>query len=152
MSETTPNRGNSGAATGSAHPQCPVEVTTDNAPRSSGPVSQAVIALGFAFVSGQLPIDPGTKQIQTGFAAQARQVLDNVKAVVEAAGSSMDHVVRATIYLTDIHNKGAFNEIYAQYFPNGKPARALVEVSAIDEGIEVEMDAIAVIPSTGDGA
>lgn len=123
-----------------------VVVSTDNAPKSAGPVPQAIIANGFAFISGQLPIEPGTRTRREGFREQARQVLENVKAVVEAAGSSMNLVVRATVYLTDIKNKAAFNEIYAEYFPNTKPARALVEISAIDEGIEVEMDAIAVVP------
>lgn len=125
-----------------------VTVSTDNAPRSAGPVPQAVIANGFVFISGQLPLEPGTRARREGFRAQARQVLDNVKAVVEAAGSSMNHVVRVTVYLTDIKNKAAFNEIYAEYFPDHRPARVLVEVSAIDEGIEVEMDAVALVPDS----
>src|SRR5690625_4058061 len=113
--------GSEAAAERGAIADMPVVVTTDKAPRSSGPVSQAVIAHGFAFISGQLPIDPTTRQIQTGFAAQARQVLDNVKAVVEAAGSSMERVVRTTVYVTDIRNKGLFNEIYKEYFSKANP-------------------------------
>ena len=120
-------------------------VCTDRAPKAIGPYSQAVTANGFVFASGQIALDPCTGEIVQGDAAvQARRVLENLKAVLEAAGSSMDHVVKATVYLSRIEDYAAVNEVYAQYFGQSKPARAAVQVAGLPKGVDVEIDAIAV--------
>ena len=120
-------------------------VCTDLAPKAIGPYSQGVTANGFVFVSGQIALDPATGELVHGDAAvQARRVLENLKAVLEAAGSSMDHVVKATVYLSRIEDYAAVNEVYAQYFGQSKPARAAVQVAGLPKGVDVEIDAIAV--------
>lgn len=120
-----------------------IPITTDNAPAAIGPYSQAVVAGGMVFASGQIPLDPASGEIVAGdTATQTRQVLENLKAVVEAAGGTMASVAKVTIYLTDMKQFAVVNEIYGSYFSAPFPARACVEVSALPKGVDVEMDAI----------
>jgi 2-iminobutanoate/2-iminopropanoate deaminase len=119
-------------------------VSTDRAPRAIGPYSQAIRANGFIFVSGQIAIDPATNQFITGDAAeQTVRVMENLKAIVEAAGSSMDRVIKTTVYLKDIADFAVLNEIYGRYFPGTPPARATVEAAALPRGARVEIELIA---------
>jgi 2-iminobutanoate/2-iminopropanoate deaminase len=104
------------------------------------------VANGFVFVSGQVPFDPATGQVVPGdVAEQAKQVLENVKAVLEAAGSTLGQVVKTTIYMTDLNGFASVNEVYASYFPSDPPARATVEVRRLPRDVKVEIDAIAVV-------
>jgi len=122
-------------------------VFTEKAPKPVGPYSQGVKAGGFLFVAGQIPIDPSTDRIVEGsFEDKVRRVLENVKAVVEAAGGSLDNVVKVTVYLKDISLFDRFNKVYAEYFPRNPPARVVVEVSNLPKGVELEVEAIAYIP------
>ena len=122
-------------------------ITTDRAPAAIGPYCQAVVAGSLLFVSGQIPLDPATGQVvDGGFAAQARRVLDNFLAVVEAAGLTPEHVVLTTVYLTDLSRFQEFNALYAERFGSSPPARAVVQVSALPRGVEIEMDGIAAFP------
>jgi len=119
-------------------------IHTDKAPKAIGPYSQAVKAGGFVFVSGQIPLDPETGQLIDGdIVAQTERVLKNVQAVLEAAGASMTDVVRATIYLKDLNDFAAVNEVYARFFPSAPPARVTVEVSRLPRDVRIEIDAIA---------
>ena len=119
-------------------------VKTDRAPAAIGPYSQAVVAGGVLYASGQIPLDPQTGEtVDGGISAQTTQVLENLKAVVEAAGAHMSDVVKVTIYLVDMTQFSVVNEIYATYFSAPFPARACVEVSRLPRGVEIEMDAIA---------
>jgi 2-iminobutanoate/2-iminopropanoate deaminase len=121
-------------------------INTDRAPAAIGPYSQAVAAGGMLYVSGQIPLDPATGEIVSGdLSAQTKQVLENLKAVVEAAESRMNKVVKVTIYLTDMQQFAVVNEIYGTYFSAPYPARACVEVSQLPKGVQVEMDAVAVL-------
>ncbi len=120
------------------------EVKTSNAPGAIGPYSQAVIAGGLLFVSGQIPIIPESGELVTGSSAdQARRVLENLRAVVEAGGVSMRDIVKTTIYLTDLSDFAAVNEVYGEFFTEPYPARATVEVSSLPNGVAVEIDAVA---------
>ena len=120
-------------------------VTTDNAPKAIGPYSQAVIAGDTVYLSGQIPLDPRSGEMVGGddVKAQAAQVMDNLGAVLAAAGSSFAAVVRATIYLTDLGDFAAVNEVYGARFDSEPPARACVQVAALPRGAKVEIDAIA---------
>jgi 2-iminobutanoate/2-iminopropanoate deaminase len=121
-------------------------ISTDKAPGAIGPYSQAVVANGLVFVSGQVPFDPATGQVVPGeVAEQTKRVLENVKAVLEAAGSSLSAVVKTTIYLTDMNGFASVNEVYASYFTSDPPARATVEVRRLPRDVMVEIDAIAVV-------
>ena len=107
-------------------------VSTDRAPAAIGPYAQAVTLNGLIITSGQLPIDPATGAFPEGIQAQTRQSLTNVKAILEAAGSSMDKVVKTTVFLSDMNNFGAMNEVYATFFTEGSyPARSAVEVARL---------------------
>ncbi len=118
-------------------------IRTDAAPAAVGPYSQAVAVDGWLWVSGQIPLDPASGELVTGdIAAATRRVLDNLKAVVEAAGANLDQTVRVTIYLTDLNRFETVNSIYAEYFTGSPPARACVEVSRLPKGADVEMDAV----------
>lgn len=118
-------------------------IRTDAAPAAVGPYSQAVAVDGWLWVSGQIPLDPASGELVTGdIAAATRRVLDNLKAVVEAAGANLDQTVRVTIYLTDLNRFETVNSIYAEYFTDSPPARACVEVSRLPKGADVEMDAV----------
>ena len=121
-------------------------VATDRGPKAIGPYSQAVRANGFVFLSGQIPLDPKTQQIVEGdVAVQTERVLENLKGVVEAAGSSLHHVVKTTVFLADMNDFAAMNEVYARYFTANAPARSTVEVARLPKNVRVEIDAIAVL-------
>ena len=118
-------------------------VETVKATGAIGPYSQAIVSGSLVFTSGQIPINPASGAIeQTDIAGQAEQVMPNLSAVLEAAGSSLDRAVKTTCFLNDIGNFAAFNEVYAKYF-TGKPARSCVEVSALPKGALVEVEVIA---------
>ena len=119
-------------------------ISTSEAPAAIGPYSQAVSAGGFLFLSGQIPIEPTTGETVTGSVSiQTRRVLENLKAVLEEAGLTTDSVVKTTVYMTDLSEFAAMNEVYAEYFTEPYPARATVEVRALPKGVAVEMDAVA---------
>lgn len=119
-------------------------IRTGDAPQAIGPYSQAVEAGDLVFVSGQIPIDPKSGNIvQVDIRSQARQVMENSKAILAAAGCSMSQVVKSTIYLKNMSDFAAVNEIYGAYFPSDPPARATVEVSRLPKEVAVEMDFIA---------
>lgn len=119
-------------------------VSTDRAPKAIGPYSQAIRAGGLLFVSGQVPLDPATGGLVEGdIAAQTHRVMQNVQAVLEAAGLSLDAVVKTTIYLADLGDFKAVNEVYGGYFTAPAPARATVQVARLPLDARVEIDAIA---------
>ena len=119
-------------------------VFTENAPKPIGPYSQAVKLGGFVFVSGQIPIDPRTGEVvKGGIKEQTRQVLDNVKAVLEAAGLTLDDVVMSFVFLADMSEFGDFNEVYSQYFKEKPPARVTVAVKSLPKDVRVEIAVIA---------
>ncbi len=119
-------------------------IQTDRAPQAIGPYSQAIKANGFIFASGQIPLDPSTMQIVAGgVREQTEQVLNNLKAVVEAAGSSLDRVVKTTVYLAEMDEFAAMNEVYARHFGATRPARATVQVARLPRDVRVEIDVVA---------
>ena len=121
-------------------------VKTSGAPAAIGPYSQGIAAGGFLFVSGQIPLDPATGvMVQGDVRVQVIRVLDNLKAILEEAGSGMERVVRTTVYLTDLREFMEMNEVYRGYFAADPPARSTVEVSALPQGARVEIDAIACV-------
>ena len=121
-------------------------ISTPNAPAAIGPYSQAVISNGFAFLSGQIPLDPSTGQvIQGDVAAQTQRVLENLKAVLEACGSSLENVVKTTVYLQDMGEFALMNDVYARYFTANAPARATVEAARLPRDVRVEIDCIATV-------
>lgn len=121
-------------------------VATDRGPKAIGPYSQAIRANGFVFLSGQIPLDPTTQQVVEGDAAvQTERVLENLKAVVEAAGSSIQRVVKTTVFLADMNDFAAMNEVYSRYFVTHRPARSTVEVARLPKNVRVEIDLIALI-------
>lgn len=123
-----------------------VIIATENAPKAIGPYSQAVSYNGVLYCSGQIPLDPATGAIVEGdVAAQTVRVLENLKAVLEAAGSSLEKVLKTTVYIKDMTEFGMVNEVYARYFGAGLPARATVEVARLPRDVRVEIDAIAAI-------
>ena len=124
-------------------------VATTRAPQAIGPYSQAVVTGGFVFASGQIALHPETGEMVGSTAAeQAEQVLRNLQAVLQAAGSGLDHVVKTTIYLADMGDFGQVNEVYARHFGDHRPARATVAVAALPKGALVEIEAIAVVPAS----
>jgi len=119
-------------------------IATDRGPKAIGPYSQAIRAKGFVFVSGQIPLDPVTQQLVAGnVQAQTERVLENLKGIVEAAGSSLDRVVRVTVFLADMNEFAAMNEVYGRYFQNQPPARSTVQVARLPRDVRVEIDVIA---------
>ena len=119
-------------------------VQTKQAPDAIGPYSQAVIANGFVFTSGQIPIDPATGQfVSGGIAEQTQQVLKNLSAVLEAAGTSLQQVVKTTVYLADMQDFTAMNEVYATFFGAEPPARSTVQAARLPKDARVEIDVIA---------
>ncbi len=119
-------------------------IATENAPRAIGPYSQAIRANGFLFVSGQIPVDPTTqKLVEGGVALQTEQVLTNLEAILTAAGSSLDKVVRTGVFLKDMGEFAAMNDVYERFFPQTAPARSTVEVARLPKDVRVEIDAIA---------
>ena len=120
-------------------------VSTEHAPKAIGPYSQAVLSHGFAFLSGQIPLDPGSGQVVDGdVTAQTERVIQNLKAVLEASGSSLQEVVKTTVFLTDMRDFAKMNEVYARYFGENSPARSTVEVARLPRDVRVEIDCIAV--------
>ncbi|KUH32446.1 deaminase [Thermococcus celericrescens] len=122
-------------------------VFTERAPKPIGPYSQGIIAEGrLLFVSGQIPINPETGELVDGdIEEQARTAIENLLAVVEAAGGSAENVVKVTVYIRNMGDYARFNEVYNRYFSSSKPARAVVEVSNLPKGVAVEIEAIAVL-------
>jgi len=119
-------------------------ISTERAPKAIGPYSQAVVSNGFVFLSGQIPLDPSTNQIITGdIAAQTERVLENLKSVLEVAGSSLERVVKTTVYLKDMGEFAQMNEVYGRYFAVNAPARATVEAARLPRDVSVEIDCIA---------
>lgn len=118
-------------------------ISTSAAPAAVGPYSQAVESGGFIFVSGQLPVDPATGAIPDGAAAQAERAFANVLAVLAAAGVGPENVVKTTVFLADLADFSAVNEVYARVFPAPFPARSCVQVAAIPRGARLEVEAIA---------
>jgi 2-iminobutanoate/2-iminopropanoate deaminase len=119
-------------------------ISTTRAPAAVGPYSQAIEAGGFVFVSGQIGLNPDTgKMVDGGIEQQTRQVLDNLKAIVEESGSGLDKVVKTTVFLTSMEDFQTVNSIYAKYFPRTPPARAAFAVAALPLGAAVEIDAVA---------
>ena len=121
-------------------------IQTDHAPQAIGPYSQAIKAGGFLFASGQIPIDPQTGQFVPGdIAEQTEQVLKNLSAVLRAGGSSLDRVVKTTVFLADMDEFARMNEVYGKYFAENQPARATVQAARLPRDARVEIDAIAVV-------
>lgn len=120
-------------------------VETNKAPQAIGPYSQGIVSNGFVFTSGQIPINPATGKIDAKtVSAQVRQDLENIKGVLEAAGTSLEQVVKFTVYMVDLNDFSKLNEVFAEYFPERQPARAAVQVSRLPLDVQVEIEAIAV--------
>ncbi|MED1472361.1 RidA family protein [Bacillus salipaludis] len=121
-------------------------ISTNNAPSAIGPYSQAVKMGDFLFVSGQLPIHPGTNEMPQSVTEQTKQSLENVKAILEAAGSDLQHVVKTTVFLKEMNTFTQTNEVYQSYFTENYPARSAVEVARLPKDALVEIEVIASIP------
>jgi len=120
-------------------------VYTEKAPKPIGPYSQAIISGDFIFTAGQIPIDPKTNQVVQGdIKEQTRQVFENLKAILEEAGATFDDVVKVTVYMKDLSEFPAMNEVYSEYFKSSPPARTTVEVSRLPRDVKIEIDLIAV--------
>lgn len=121
-------------------------IITDKAPAAIGPYSQAVEAGGLLFCSGQIPLDPVSGELISGTVEQETvRVMENLRGVLEAAGTDFDHLVKTTIYLTDMADFAVVNQVYGQYFSAIKPARATVAVAALPRGARVEIEAVAIV-------
>jgi 2-iminobutanoate/2-iminopropanoate deaminase len=128
-------------------------VSTDQAPKAIGPYSQAVIANGFVFLSGQIPLDPQTGELVAGdVAAQTERVLRNIKSVLEAAGSELAQVVKTTVFLKNMADFPRMNEVYGRFFPEEAPARSTVEAARLPRDVQVEIDCIAVLAPEAPGS
>ena len=121
-------------------------IQTNNAPQAIGPYSQAIKAGGFVFISGQIPIEPLTGEfVAGGITEQTEQVLKNLAAVLEVAGSSLEQVVKTTVFLADMKEFSAMNEVYARFFPAPAPARATVAVAGLPRDARVEIEVVALV-------
>jgi 2-iminobutanoate/2-iminopropanoate deaminase len=121
-----------------------VIVNTPDAPAAIGPYSQAVKVGNFIYTSGQIPINPASGEVITGDTrAQTRQVLENIKAVLKAGGSSMDKVIKTTLFIRDMNSFTEINEVYGEFFPDRPPARSTVEVARLPKDVDIEIEAIA---------
>jgi len=121
------------------------KITTKAGPAAIGPYSQAIVCGEMVFVSGQIPLDPATGAfVQGGIEAQTRQVMRNIGAILEAAGSSLDQVVKTTVYLADLNDFDEMNRTYGTFFTGDPPARATVQVAKLPRGASVEIDAISI--------
>jgi len=121
-------------------------ISTERAPKAMGAYSQAVLSKGFAFLSGQIALDPATGQLVGGdITQQTRRVLENLKAILDACGCSLADVVKTTVYIKDMGEFARMNEIYATYFPENPPARATVEVARLPRDVQVEIDCVAAV-------
>ena len=119
-------------------------IYTEKAPKPVGPYSQGILINNFLFIAGQVPIDPDTGKVVEGhFKDKVRRVLENIKAIVEAAGGDIRNIVKVTVYLKDISRYGEFNEVYSEFFRDWKPARAVVGVSNLPKDLDLEVEAIA---------
>jgi 2-iminobutanoate/2-iminopropanoate deaminase len=119
-------------------------IKTEQAPPAIGPYSQAIVANGLIFAAGQIPLDPRTGQLVLGdVRVQTKRVMENLKAVLEAAGSSMGRVVKTTVFLRDLNDFGVMNEIYGEYFQESPPARSTVQVGKLPRDAAVEIEAVA---------
>ncbi len=119
-------------------------ISTDKAPAAIGPYSQAIEANGFVFASGQIPVNPATGEIPEGIEAQAKQAIGNLAALLEAAGTSVDNVVKTSVFIKDMNDFAVVNSVYATYFKTECPARACVEVARLPKDVLIEIEAIAV--------
>jgi 2-iminobutanoate/2-iminopropanoate deaminase len=123
-------------------------ICSEQAPKAIGPYSQAVRVNGMLFMSGQIPLDPGTMQLVEGtIQMQTERVLENLKAVLAAAGLTLENVVKTSVFLKNLSEFPQMNEVYARYFPTNPPARSTVEVAKLPRDVSIEIDAIAVYPS-----
>lgn len=121
-------------------------ISTDAAPKAIGPYSQAVVMNGFAFLSGQIPIDPSTNQLIEGdIVAQTERVMENLKALLAACESSLEQVVKTTVFIKDMGEFAKMNEVYARYFATNAPARATVEAARLPRDVRVEIECIAAV-------
>ena len=121
-------------------------VSTPNAPAALGPYSQAIVANGMVYCSGQIPIDPATNTIHAEtIEEQTRQAIANLKNVLEAAGSGLDKVVKTTVFISDMNDFAAFNAVYAELFGDSKPARSCVQAARLPKDVKVEIEAIAAL-------
>lgn len=121
-------------------------VHTDKAPGAVGPYSQAVLAGNLLFLSGQIPINPATGElVKSSIEEETRQCLENAKAILEEAGTTLENVIKATVFIKDMDQFGRINEVYGQYFHTHKPARACVEVARLPKDVNVEIEMIAVV-------
>lgn len=121
-------------------------ISTDAAPKAIGPYSQAVVMNGFAFLSGQIPIDPATNQLIEGdIVAQTTRVMENLKALLAACESSLEQVVKTTVFIKDMGEFAKMNEVYAKYFATNAPARATVEAARLPRDVRVEIECIAAV-------
>jgi 2-iminobutanoate/2-iminopropanoate deaminase len=128
-------------------------VAAETAPKAIGPYSQAVVVDGMVYTAGQIALDPTSGAIVgTSTAEQAEQVLRNLAAILEAAGSGLDLVVKTTVYLIDMADFPALNEVYARYFTRHKPARSTIQAAALPKAVRVEIDAVAQVGASGRGA
>ena len=119
-------------------------IVTDAAPKAIGPYSQAIRSAGLLFLAGQIPLDPATMQLVEGdIAKQTERVLENVRAILAAAGSSLDRVVKTTVFLKDMNEFAAMNEVYGRYFPQNPPARSTVEAARLPRDARIEVEVIA---------
>lgn len=122
-------------------------VSTAQAPAAIGPYAQGVVAQNFLFISGQIPLDPQTgEMVDGGIEDQTHRVIQNLRAVARAAGADLEHVVKTTIYLADMHDFPAVNQVYAEYFQSSLPARATVQVAALPRDAAVEIEAVVLLP------
>ncbi len=118
-------------------------ISTDKAPAAIGPYSQAIEVNGILYTSGVIPIDPATGELVTGTAAQqAAQAFSNLKNLIEEAGASMDKVIKTTVFISDMEQFGAINEVYAEYFEEPYPARSCVQVARLPKDVAIEVEAI----------
>jgi 2-iminobutanoate/2-iminopropanoate deaminase len=121
-------------------------IQTDKAPHAIGPYSQGIVAGNMLYTAGQIALDPTTGELVGGdIAAQTKRVLDNLSAILQAAGSSLDSVVKTTVYLSDMGEFAAMNEVYSTYFSSHKPARSTVQAARLPRDVKVEIDAVAVV-------
>ena len=121
-------------------------IATAGAPKAIGPYSQAIVAHGLAFLSGQIPLDPSTgKLVEGDVSLQTERVLENLRAVLDACGSSLARVVKTTVFLQDMADFPKMNEVYARYFAEDPPARSTVQAARLPRDVKVEIDAVAVV-------
>ncbi len=123
-------------------------IYTPKAPKPVGPYSQAVLANGFLFLAGQIPLDPTTGELVSGSVKdQVKRIIENIKAVVEEAGGKLSDIVKATVFLKNLDHFADMNEVYSQYFNEIKPARTTIEISRLPKGADVEIEVVAALKS-----